>query len=84
MAEVFSGPNFEMYSAQALSKSRLPKPSLSNPLPISVCFNPVTADSTNFPTTIEVRADGYEPLSFEVRILPGKTITYKAELKKNP
>ena len=36
------------------------------------------------PHRIEVRADGYEPLSFEVRILPGKTITYKAELKKNP
>jgi hypothetical protein len=36
------------------------------------------------PHRIEVRADGYEPLSFEVRVLPGKTITYKAELKKNP
>jgi len=36
------------------------------------------------PHRIEVRQDGYEPLSFEVRIVPGKTITYKAELKKNP
>ena len=36
------------------------------------------------PHRIEVRADGYEPLSFDVRIVPGKTITYKAELKKTP
>lgn len=36
------------------------------------------------PHRIEVRADGYEPVSFEVRIVPGKTTTYKAELKKNP
>ena len=36
------------------------------------------------PHRIEVRADGYEPLSFEVRILPGRTITYKADLKKLP
>src|SRR5262245_58155441 len=36
------------------------------------------------PHRIEVRADGYEPLSFEVRIVPGKTITYKADMKKVP
>jgi hypothetical protein len=33
------------------------------------------------PHRIEVRADGYEPLSFEVRILPDRTITYSGELK---
>jgi PEGA domain len=34
------------------------------------------------PHRIEVREDGYETLSFEVRIVPGKTITYNGELKK--
>ena len=36
------------------------------------------------PHRIEVREDGYETVTFEVRIVPGKTTTYKAELKKNP
>jgi hypothetical protein len=36
------------------------------------------------PHRVEVREDGYEPLTFEVRIVPGKTITYKSEMKKNP
>ena len=34
------------------------------------------------PHRIEVRADGYEPLFFDVRILPDRTITYSGELKK--
>ena len=34
------------------------------------------------PHRIEVREDGYEPLTFEVRIVPGRTITYNGELKK--
>jgi hypothetical protein len=36
------------------------------------------------PHRIELRADGYEPLSLEVRIQPGRTLTYKGELKKLP
>jgi hypothetical protein len=36
------------------------------------------------PHRIEVRADGYEPLSFEVRILPDRTVTYDGELKRLP
>jgi hypothetical protein len=35
------------------------------------------------PHRIELRLDGYEPLSFEVRILPDRTITYKGEMKKD-
>lgn len=31
---------------------------------------------------IEVRAEGYEPVQFEVMITPGETITYKGELKR--
>ena len=31
---------------------------------------------------IEIRLEGYEPLSFEVRILPDKTITYKGDLRR--
>lgn len=34
------------------------------------------------PHRIEIRNDGYEPLSFEVRIQPDRTVTYKGELKK--
>ena len=34
------------------------------------------------PHRIEVRLDGYEPLSFEVRITPERTITYKGELER--
>ena len=31
---------------------------------------------------IEIRAEGYEPLQFEVLITPGETVTYKGELKR--
>ncbi len=34
------------------------------------------------PHRIEVRLDGYEPLSFEVRIIPDRTITYKGDLEQ--
>ena len=34
------------------------------------------------PHRVEVRLDGYEPLLFEVRILPDKTITYKGDMRK--
>jgi hypothetical protein len=34
------------------------------------------------PHRIEIREDGYEPLTFEVRILPDRTITYRGELKR--
>ncbi len=30
---------------------------------------------------VEIRADGHEPLQFEVLITPGETVTYKGELK---
>jgi hypothetical protein len=36
------------------------------------------------PHRIEVREEGYEPLTFEVRIVPGRTITYRGELKRVP
>jgi hypothetical protein len=36
------------------------------------------------PHRIEVRRDGYEPLTFEVRILLGRTVTYTGELKRLP
>lgn len=36
------------------------------------------------PHRIEVRADDYEPLSFEVRILPDRTVTYEETLKPRP
>ena len=31
---------------------------------------------------VEVKADGYEPLTFEVLLTPGETATYKGELKR--
>jgi len=31
---------------------------------------------------VEIRADGYEPLQFEVLITPGESVTYKGELKR--
>jgi len=34
------------------------------------------------PHRIEIRLQGYETLSFEVRILPDKTLTYKGQLQK--
>lgn len=30
---------------------------------------------------IEIRANGYQPIQFQVRVLPGRTITYSGELK---
>ena len=36
------------------------------------------------PHRIEVRADGYAPLSFEIRIPPGRTVNYSSELKRLP
>ena len=34
------------------------------------------------PHRIEVRADGYEPLDFDVQILPNRKLTYSGELKR--
>ena len=34
------------------------------------------------PHRIEIRLDGYEPLSFDVRIDSGHTVTYKGEMRK--
>jgi hypothetical protein len=34
------------------------------------------------PHRIEIRADGYQPLFFDVRILPDRTVTYSGELKR--
>ena len=31
---------------------------------------------------VELKADGYEPLEFEVLITPGETVTYKGEMKR--
>jgi len=31
---------------------------------------------------VEVRAEGYEPVQFDVMITPGETVTYKGELKR--
>jgi hypothetical protein len=36
------------------------------------------------PHRIELRQDGYEPLTFEVRIQPDRTVTYTAEMTKTP
>lgn len=36
------------------------------------------------PHTIEIRANGYEALMFEVRVLPGRTINYEGELEPVP
>jgi PEGA domain len=36
------------------------------------------------PHRVELRLDGYEPLTFEVRIQPDRTVTYTGELKKAP
>jgi hypothetical protein len=33
---------------------------------------------------IELKAEGYEPLTFEVLITPGETVTYKGEMKRIP
>ncbi|MFN7985806.1 MAG: PEGA domain-containing protein, partial [Vicinamibacterales bacterium] len=34
------------------------------------------------PHRIEIRLDGYETLTFDVRIEPGRTITYKGEMRR--
>ena len=34
------------------------------------------------PHRIEISAPGYDTLSFEVRVLPGQTVTYRGELKQ--
>jgi hypothetical protein len=34
------------------------------------------------PHRIEVRAEGFEPVSFDVRVEPGRTITYRAALRE--
>lgn len=31
---------------------------------------------------VEIKAEGYEPLQFEVLITPGETVTYKGEMKR--
>ena len=31
---------------------------------------------------VEVRAEGYESVQFEVMVMPGETVTYKGELKR--
>jgi hypothetical protein len=45
-------------------------------------FQKLTIDSG--PHRIEVRQDGFEPLTFEVRIQPDRTVTYTGELQKLP
>ncbi len=34
------------------------------------------------PHRVEIRAEGFEPLDFDVRIFPDKTVTFKGELKR--
>lgn len=36
------------------------------------------------PHRIEIRADGYDTLEFEVRLLPDRTLTYEGELRPRP
>jgi PEGA domain-containing protein len=36
------------------------------------------------PHRIEIRADGYAPLSFEIRVPPGRTVNYGGELRRLP
>jgi hypothetical protein len=36
------------------------------------------------PYRVEIRADGFEPLTFDVRVLPDRKITYEGELKPIP
>jgi hypothetical protein len=45
-------------------------------------FQRLTLDSG--PHRIEIRADGYEPLAFEVLIVRGQTVTYRGELQQVP
>ena len=34
------------------------------------------------PHRVEIALDGYEPLNFDVRIAPDKTVTYRGEMKR--
>ena len=43
-------------------------------------FQKLTLDSGGH--KLELKADGYEPLQFDVVIAPGETVTYKGELKR--
>jgi len=36
------------------------------------------------PHRIEVRADGYAPLSFEIQVPAGRTVNYSGELRRLP
>jgi hypothetical protein len=36
------------------------------------------------PHHIEVRADGFEPLAFQVNAEPGRTITYRSDMRRLP
>ncbi|MQA31917.1 MAG: PEGA domain-containing protein [Luteitalea sp.] len=36
------------------------------------------------PHRVEIRSDGYEPLMFEIRIQPDRTVTYKGDLQRLP
>jgi PEGA domain len=35
------------------------------------------------PHRVEIRLEGYEPLGFEVSVQPGRTITYKGEMRRD-
>ena len=41
-------------------------------------------DLTPGPHRIEVRAEGYVPITFEVNVEPGRTITYRADMQPAP
>lgn len=43
-------------------------------------FQKLTLDSGSH--KLELKADGFEPLQFDVLISPGETVTYKGELKR--
>jgi hypothetical protein len=45
-------------------------------------FQRLTLDAG--PHRIEIKADGYEPVSFEVLVTPGETLTYRGDLKPIP
>jgi hypothetical protein len=36
------------------------------------------------PHSIEIRAPGYQPATFDVNVLPGQTIRYRADLQPLP
>jgi hypothetical protein len=41
-------------------------------------------DLTPGPHRIEIRADGFAPITFEVNVEPGRTITYRADMQPAP